>query len=158
MGDVIQLALQTDSSRFITFHIGGSGGVVPVEGVDEGYHSLSHHGMDEEKLEQLALVEAALIEQWGAFLRQLANTRDGESNLLDHTSVLLTSNLGNASNHDNRNMPVLLAGGGFQHGQHLAFNQDKNYPLPNLYLSLLHKVGLEADQFASSTGMMSGLV
>ncbi|MFN9911899.1 MAG: DUF1552 domain-containing protein, partial [Pirellulaceae bacterium] len=82
MGDVIQLALQTDSSRFITFHIGGSGGVVPVEGVDEGYHSLSHHGMDEEKLEQLALVEAALIEQWGAFLRQLANTRDGESNLL----------------------------------------------------------------------------
>jgi hypothetical protein len=158
MGDVIQLALQTDSSRFITFHIGGSGGVVPVEGVDEGYHSLSHHGMDEEKLDQLALVEAALVEQWGAFLRQLAGTRDGESNLLEHTSVLLTSNLGNASNHDNRNMPVLLAGGGFQHGQHLAFNQEKNYPLPNLYLSLLQKVGLETDQFASSTGTMTGLV
>ncbi|MFN9913281.1 MAG: DUF1552 domain-containing protein, partial [Pirellulaceae bacterium] len=146
------------SSRFITFHIGGSGGVVPVEGVDEGYHSLSHHGMDEEKLDQLALVEAALVEQWGAFLRQLAGTRDGESNLLEHTSVLLTSNLGNASNHDNRNMPVLLAGGGFQHGQHLAFNQEKNYPLPNLYLSLLQKVGLETDQFASSTGTMTGLV
>ncbi len=151
MGDVIQLALQTDSSRFITFHLGGAGGVVPVKGVDEGYHSLSHHGLDEEKLAQLALVEAALVEQWGRFLRQLKETKDGSGTLLDHTSVLLTSNLGNASNHDNRNMPVLFAGGGFNHGQHLAFDQKKNYPLPNLFVSVLQRVGLEMDKFASST-------
>ncbi len=151
MGDVIQLALQTDSSRFITFHLGGAGGVVPVKGVDEGYHSLSHHGLDEEKLAQLALVEAALVEQWGRFLRQLKETKDGSGTLLDHTSVLLTSNLGNASNHDNRNMPVLFAGGGFKHGQHLAFDQKKNYPLPNLFVSVLQRVGLETDKFASST-------
>ncbi len=157
MGDVIQLALQTDSSRFITFHLGGAGGVVPVKGVDEGYHSLSHHGLDEEKLAQLALVEAAMVEQWGRFLRQLKETKDGEGSLLDHTSVLLTSNLGNASNHDNRNMPVLFAGGGFNHGQHLAFDQKKNYPLPNLFVSILQRVGLEMDTFASSTGTMTGL-
>ncbi len=157
MGDVIHLALQTDSSRFITFHLGGAGGVVPVKGVDEGYHSLSHHGLDEEKLAQLALVEAALVEQWGRFLRQLKETKDGDGSLLDHTSVLLTSNLGNASNHDNRNMPVLFAGGGFKHGQHLAFDQKKNYPLPNLFVSILQRVGLEMDTFASSTGTLTGL-
>jgi hypothetical protein len=71
--------------------------------------------------------------------------------------VLLTSNLGNASNHDNRNMPVLLAGGGFRHGQHLAFDRDHNAPLSNLYVSVLQQVGLEIDRFATSTGTMDGL-
>jgi hypothetical protein len=158
MQDVIRLALKTDSTRFITFHTGGSGGVVPVEGVDEGYHSLSHHGMDEEKLAQLALVELAMINQWGDFLRDLAATDDGDSALLDNTTVFLTSNLGNASNHSNRNMPVLLAGGQFRHGAHLAFDQDDNYPLPNLYVSVLQQLGLEVDHFATSTGTMSELV
>jgi hypothetical protein len=157
MCDVIRLALMTDSSRFITFHLGGAGGVVPVKGVDEGYHSLSHHGMDEEKLEQLALVEEAIIEEWGSFLRQLKSVNEGAGSLLSNTGVLLTSNLGNASNHDNRNMPVLFAGGGFSHGQHLAFDQQKNYPLPNLFVSVLQRVGLETDSFVTSTGTMSGL-
>jgi hypothetical protein len=76
---------------------------------------------------------------------------------LDRTTVLLTSNLGNASNHDNRNMPVLLAGGGFRHGQHLAFDRDHNAPLSNLYVSVLQQVGLEIDRFATSTGTMDGL-
>jgi hypothetical protein len=77
--------------------------------------------------------------------------------LLEHTAVLLTSNLGNASSHDNRNMPVLLAGGGFRHGQHLSFDRKNNYPLPNLYLSLLQRLGLEFHRFSTSTGTMTGL-
>jgi hypothetical protein len=157
MCDVIKLALQTDSTRFITLHIPGAGGVIPIEGVDEGYHNLSHHGRDEEKLTQLALVETALISQWGEFLRDLRGSEEAESSLLDQTTVLMTSNLGNASNHDNRNMPVLLAGGGFRHGQHLAFDRNKNYPLPNMYVSVLQQVGLEFDHFATSTGTMIGL-
>ncbi len=157
MCEVIKLALQTDSTRFITLHIPGAGGVIPIEGVDQGYHNLSHHGLDESKLAQLALVENALVSQWGEFLRDLQDSDDSGQSLLDHTSVLLTSNLGNASNHDNRNMPVLLAGGGFQHGQHLAFDRKKNYPLPNLYLSVLQEVGMEVDRFATSTGTMAGL-
>lgn len=157
MSDVIRLALKTDSTRFVTLHLPGSGGVVPVEGVAEGYHSLSHHGRDEEKLAQLALVESAMLAQWGEFLRDLRQTEDGDRTLLDHTTVFLTSNLGNGSNHDNRNMPVLLAGGGFRHGQHLAFDRKNNYPLPNLYVSVLQNVGLETDRFASSSGTMRGL-
>lgn len=157
MSDLVKLALATDSSRFVTLHFGGSGGVVPIPGVEEGYHSLSHHGQDDEKLAQLALVEAEIVRAWGDFLRDLAGIDDHGSNLLDHTSVLLTSNLGNASSHDNRNMPVLFAGGGFRHGQHLAFDRKNNYPLPNLYLSVMQRSGLEQPRFATSTGTMTGL-
>lgn len=157
MSDMVRLALTTDSSRFIAFHLGGSGGVVPLEGVEEGYHSLSHHGQDDEKLAQLSLVEGEILFAWGEFLRSLQHTDDHDGSLLDHTSVLLTSNLGNASSHDNRNMPVLFAGGGFRHGQHLAFDRGHNYPLPNLYLSILQQTGLEQPKFATSTGTMAGL-
>ena len=72
--------------------------------------------------------------------------------------VLLGSDLGNGSSHDNRNLPIILAGGGFQHGQHLAFDDKDNYPLPNLFVSMLQHLGLEIDRFASSTGTMTGLV
>ena len=157
MLDVMFLALQTDSTRFITLHLVGEGGAVPIDGVDEGYHTLSHHGLDEEKLKQLTLVETGLVRRWGDFLRNLKGAEEANGTMLDTTSVLMTSNLGNGSSHDNRNMPVLLAGGGFKHGQHLAFDKENNYPLPNLFLSVLHRHGIEADQFATSTGTMTGL-
>lgn len=157
MHEVMYLALQTDSTRFITLHTNGGGEVLPIEGVDEGYHQLSHHGLDAEKIEQLALVETAQVAAWGDFIRKLKSTPEGDGTLLDHTMVLFTSNLGNASAHDNRNMPVLFAGGGFRHGQHLAFDKKNNYPLPNLFVSALQRLGLETDKFATSTGTMSGL-
>ncbi|MEC8556001.1 MAG: DUF1552 domain-containing protein [Planctomycetota bacterium] len=157
MHDVIRLALKTDSTRFITFHTGGGGGVIPIAGIDESYHTLSHHGMDEEKLQQLGKIERAMVNQWADFLRDIATIEEEDSNLLDNTAVLLTSNLGNASNHSNRNMPVLLAGGGFKHAGHLAFDQNNNYPLPNLFVSVLQQCGLEVDKFATSTSTMTGL-
>ena len=156
MLDVMFLALQTDSTRFITVHLNEQYGV-PLDSVEEGYHSLSHHGLDENKLDQLTRVETGLVRKWGDFLRNLKGAEESTGTLLDSTTVLLTSNLGNANSHDNRNMPVLLAGGGFKHGQHLAFDQENNYPLPNLFLSILHRHGLDVDKFASSTGTMTGL-
>ena len=71
--------------------------------------------------------------------------------------VLYGSNLGNASSHDTSNLPILLAGGGFAHGQHLAFDRKNNRPLANLYVSMLQRFGVEADRFGSSTGTLSGL-
>jgi hypothetical protein len=150
--DTILLALQTDSTRFVTLHCTGNS-VRSLEGVEESYHSLSHHGQSAEKLDQLAVVEQATIDRWADFLRQLQAAK-----LLDDTMVLLTSNLGNASSHNNRNMPVLFGGGGYKHGQHLAFSTTDNYPLPNLYLSALQNLGMEAAQFATSTSTMTGLV
>jgi hypothetical protein len=149
--DIIHMALATDSTRFITLHVTGNN-VQGIEGVDESYHNLSHHGMDEEKLAQLAIVEEGMVREWGGFIRRLKADK-----LLDETMVLLTSNLGNASSHDNKNMPVLFAGGGFRHGSHLAFDPKDNHPLPNLYLSALHRLGLQDERFATSTGEMKGL-
>ena len=157
MLDVMYLALQTDSTRFITLHIDGGGGTIPIKGINEGYHSLSHHGLDEEKIKQLTLVETEMMKTWGGFVRSLKETTESDASLLDKTNVLLTSNLGNASSHDNKNMPVLFAGGGFRHGQHIAFDKDNNYPLPNLFVSALQRQGLDVYTFATSTGTMSGL-
>ena len=156
MFDVMALALQTDSTRFITLHL-GNGGNVELDGVSEAHHTLSHHGRDKDKLKQLAILENAIIAQWAAFVRKLKAEHETSGSLLDQTMVLMTSNLGNASSHDNKNMPVLFAGGGFKHGQHLAFDRKNNYPLPNLYLSALHRLGLAEDRFSTSTSTMTGL-
>ena len=110
-----------------------------------------------ERRTQLAIVEEAQIAAWGELVRKLAETSEGDSSLLDRTMMLLTSNLGNASAHSTRNMPVIFAGGGFKHGQHLGFDKDNNYPLPNLYTSMLQRMGMEIDAFASATGTMRGL-
>ncbi len=149
--DLVHMALVTDSTRFVTLHITGNS-VNGIEGVSSSYHDLSHHGLDEDKLRQLAIVEAGQVKAWGTFVSKLR-----ESGLLKDTMTLLTSNLGNASSHNNLNMPVLFAGGGFRHGRHLAFDQKNNYPLPNLYLSALHRLGLEEKRFATTSATMRGL-
>jgi len=157
MLEIVFLAMQTDSTRFVTLHLPGNAKVGDLEGVDQGYHSLSHHGRDEEKLDQLSVVEQAVVDEWAGFVRKLKGAPAQGQTLLDETMVLLTSNLGNASSHDNKNMPVLFAGGGYQHGKHLAFDQKNNYPLPNLYLSSLHQLGLQMERFATSDSEMDGL-
>lgn len=149
--DLVHMALVTDSTRFVTLHITGNS-VNGIEGVSSSYHDLSHHGLDEDKLRQLAIVEAGQVKAWGTFVRKLR-----ESGLLKETMTVMTSNLGNASSHNNLNMPVLFAGGGFRHGRHLAFDQKNNYPLPNLYLSALHRLGLEEKRFATTSSTMRGL-
>ncbi|MGY8695081.1 MAG: DUF1552 domain-containing protein, partial [Verrucomicrobiia bacterium] len=91
MLDIMFLALQTDSTRFITLHLNGSGGAIPIEGVDEGYHSLSHHGLDEDKIDQLTRVETEMVKTWGGFVRQLKESNESNGSMLDATNVLLTS-------------------------------------------------------------------
>ncbi len=157
MHSVIFLAVQTDSTRFITMHTNAGKEVIPLDGVDQGYHQLSHHGLDETKIAQLGIIEEAQMSAWGNLVRRMHETKEAGGTLLDRTMLLLTSNLGNASSHDTKNMPVIIAGGGFKHGQHLAFDRGNNYPLPNLYVSMLQRLGLEKDKFASSTGTMRGL-
>ncbi|MEZ6055503.1 MAG: DUF1552 domain-containing protein [Planctomycetaceae bacterium] len=154
--DIMYLALLTDSTRVITYGVGDSNAVASLPGVSMNYHDLSHHGQDPEKLKQLGIIEAAHIRAFGDFLTRLKGTGEGNSNLLDRSMILLGSHM-HSGGHDNRNLPIILAGGGFQHGQHLAFNQNDNYPLANLYVSMLQRMGLDTDRFASSTGTMQGL-
>lgn len=157
MYDMMHLAIETDSTRFITFFDTGMNAVPKISGVDTDYHMLSHHAKDPAKIAQLTIVETEMIKVFGQFLTKLSQSSEGGHSLLDNTMVLFGSNLGNASSHDTKNMPIILAGGGFRHGQHLAFDQSNNYPLPNLFVSMLQRLGLETEVFASSTGTMDGL-
>ncbi|MGB0597648.1 MAG: DUF1552 domain-containing protein [Rubripirellula sp.] len=157
MYDVMHLAIETDSTRFITYNFAGMNSVPVIPGIDIDYHNLSHHGKDPEKLRQLTIVESAVIQEFGRFLQKLDDSQQANGSLLDSTMVLFGSNLGNASSHDTKNMPMLLAGGDFDHGQHLAFDRNDNYPLPNLFVSMLQRLGLETDTFASATSTMNGL-
>lgn len=155
--DMTHLALETDSTRFITLFDTGMNAVPSIQGVDTDYHMLSHHGKDPDKIAQLTIVETGVLKVLGQFLKKLKDSQEDGPSLLDQTMVLFGSNLGNASSHDTKNMPILLAGGGFKHGQHLAFDQDNNYPLPKLYVSMLQRLGLEIDTFGDTTGTLDGL-
>jgi hypothetical protein len=157
MFDLIHLALQTDSTRLVTLLLLGTSLVPPVQGVSLGHHDLSHHGQDPSKIEQLKRVEIEKLKTFRDFLKKLKETKEDESNLLDRTMVFFSSNLGNASTHSAKNLPVVLAGGGFRHGQHLAFDAKNPPPLCNLYVSMLQRLGIEADRFGSSTGTLTGL-
>ena len=157
MFDLIHLALQTDSTRLITLLLLGTSLVPPIQGVCLGHHDLSHHGQDPNKIAQLRMIELQKLQTLRAFLTRLKDTREGEARLLDRTTVFFSSNLGNASSHSARNLPVILAGGGFRHGQHLAFNATNPPPLSNLYVSMLRRLEIETNRFGSSTGTLAGL-
>ncbi|HTU17479.1 MAG TPA: DUF1552 domain-containing protein [Gemmataceae bacterium] len=155
--DLAHLALQTDSTRLITIMLGGSTYAPPIPGVTLGHHDLSHHGKDPGKLGQLKIIEVEVIKTVRDLLAKLKQTNEAGARLLDRTMVFLGSNLGDASSHSVKNLPVLLAGGGFRHGQHLAFDPGNPPPLCNLYTSMLQRLGIETEKFGSSTGTLTGL-
>jgi hypothetical protein len=157
--DLIPLAFQTDSTRLITILIQGRNDVPPVPGVTIDHHNLSHHGQDPEKIRQLELIEKAEMKALSKLVGSLKAKKEGAGTLLDNSMVFYGSNLGNANSHDTRNLPVLLAGGGFKHGQHLMFNTKDNVPMCNLFVQMLQKLGMEVDAFGSSTATsLPGLV
>ncbi len=152
MYDMMVLALQTDSTRVITLSLGGMNAVPSnIPGVKTDWHNLSHHGKDEEKIDELRLIEQAELVEFNRFLDQLVALEERGRTLLDHTAVLFGSNLGNASSHDWHNLPILVAGGGYRHGRYVAHDAKDNTPLSNLFVSLGQRMGLEIGAFGSST-------
>ncbi|MBL8795745.1 MAG: DUF1552 domain-containing protein, partial [Planctomycetia bacterium] len=155
--DIVRLAIETDSTRVVTLFLETLGVLLGVNGVSNETHSLTHHGNRPEMVEELSKIESAQLRILHEFLKGLKETREGETSLLEQTSVIYGTCMGNANGHTNRNWPVLLAGGGFKHGQHLAFSKEQNLPLANVFVSVLQRLGLEMDRFASSTSTMRGL-
>lgn len=153
--DLMPLILQTDSTRLITLLIQGRGDIPKIPGVSVDHHNLSHHGQDPQKIAQLRLIERAEIGALNGLLSRLKNAKEGGQTLLDNTMVLFGSNLGNANSHDWKNLPMLLAGGGFKHGSHIAGDAKNNTPMSNLFVTMLQKLGVETDTFGSSTGTLS---
>ena len=158
--ELMALALQTDSTRVASLEIGGSFAASDL-GIREGYHGLSHHGQVEEKINTLIQIELYQMEQFARFLDKLRSLREPSSDetLLDSTMVLMGSGMGNANSHTNSDLPILLAGGGFRHGEYKQYPEEprRRVPLCNLYVSLLQRFGVETDSFGTSTGTLSGL-
>jgi hypothetical protein len=146
MFDVIKLALETDSSRLVSLFIDTT--VI---------HNLTHHGNRPEAITELRGHEEKQFDSLNSFLSALSETKEEGQSLLDRTTVLYGTCMGSANSHSNVNLPVLLAGGGFKHGQHLAFDTQNNYPLSNLYLTILHRLGIEAKEFSTAKSTMTGL-
>jgi hypothetical protein len=157
MFDLVRLALQTDSTRVVTLTLSTFSVVPHVPGVKNETHGLTHHGNEPDKIAELRRIEEAQLRVFGEMLGAFRETRETGGNLLDRTQVLYGSCLGNANSHSNHNLPMILAGGGFRHGQHLSFDTVNNTPLANLYVSMLQGLGVEADKFATSTGTLRGL-
>ena len=148
MLDMVRLALETDSTRLVSFFLDAT----PI-------HNLTHHGNRPEVIAELRKIEEQELQTLNGFLNSLTAVKEGPDTLLDRTMVLYGTCMGSANSHSNHNLPVLLAGGGFKHGQHIAFDPapGRNYPLANLYVTMLQRLGIEADKFASSSGTMRGL-
>ncbi len=160
MYDLARLSFETDSTRAITLMLNSVGTpvvTIPGETITDSYHNLSHHGKTEEKLAQLKVLDEWHMKLLNNLFSELKAVEEGGESLLDRTMILYGSNLGDANAHSTINLPTLFAGGGFRHGQHLAFDRAQNYPLPNLFVSMLQRMGLEEDKFASSTSTMRGL-
>ena len=151
--------MQNDWTRVATLEIGG--GIKTTDlGLDTNYHKYSHHGKLPELMEGLTVIEKYQLKHMGIFFDKLKAIEDPTGGtLFDHTMILLGSGMGNGSSHSNKNLPILMAGGGFKHGQHMVFPEakPKRVPLSNLYVSMLQNFGLEIDRFGQSTGILAGL-
>lgn len=144
--DLMKLALETDSTRIISLFIDTT--VI---------HNITHHGGRPEVIAELRGHEERQFEVFNRFLTALASAKEGDANLLDRTQVLYGTCMGSANSHSNVNLPVLLAGGGFKHGQHLAFDTTNNHNLATLYVSMLQRLGIETNTFANARTTMRGL-
>ncbi len=156
MYELIALALHTDSTRIATLEVGGD--FLPQHlGIKKDYHGLSHHGNDAESIAHLITLERYQIEQYGRFVARLAGMKDGEGSLLDSTTVLFGSGMGDANSHRNTDLPIFLAGGGYRHGRFREVAREVRHkvPLCNLYVDIAQKMGVETESFGSSTGRFS---
>ena len=160
--DLMSLALQTDSTRVITLALADIGANYGGFDISRGYHQLTHHGKVPEYITELSVIEQFHMQQFARFLTQLQSVEEPNGKtLLENTMVLFGSGMGNASSHSNKNLPLLLAGGGFRHGEHKSYFRDTAHkqasPAGKLFVSMLQRFGVEVDRFGTVTGTLGGL-
>jgi hypothetical protein len=153
MYDLMALAIQTEAAPVMSLMLNGLGAVFTIDGeaLKVGYHSLSHHGNKPEMIRDLLKIECELMKHFNDFLTQLKEKKDAQGKpLLDSTVVLLGTGMGDASRHANDNLPALVAGGGFDHGSHVALDPNE-YLLGDLYITLMNKMGVKANSFSNAS-------
>ena len=161
MMDLQVLALQADLTRVVTFQLAreASTRTYPQIGVVEPHHPISHHGNDPIQLEKLAKINKYHVSLFAYMLERMSSITDGNGSLLDGSTYLLGSGMGNPDIHDHKNLPIVVASGsrtGIVGGRHIRFG-DEQTPLANLHLSLLDSVGVHLENFADNTGRVDEL-
>lgn len=161
MLDLMALAFQSDSTRVCSMMFANdvSGRNFSfLDGVSGGHHELSHHENNEAKIAQYQRINRWHTEQFAKLLRKLKSIPEGDSNLLDHCMIVFGSSMSDGNRHDPDNLPILVGGkggGALKTGQHVAV--DGMVPLCNLYLTMLHKMGIPDDRFGDSTAPIEGI-
>lgn len=164
MYDLMFLAFQTDTTRVSTYMIGQVAGATTIAnsfpaciGLSGNWHGLAHGAGKKGGFERLGKFDQFLASHLAYFLKRLKETQEGEGSMLDRTIVLYGSS--NSRTHNNRNYPLVLAGGngiGMKHDQYLRFNEKT--PLSNLYLTILHRLNMPVQSFSDSTGEMTEII
>jgi len=160
MYDLMALALSTDSTRVMTFLVPGWSQVFEIEGqrLSAGYHGLSHHGNETKKIAEYNLVGREHVRRFSRFLETLKDCKDHQDrSLLDSTTLVYGSGMGNSNTHDNSNLPTLVAGGDFSHGHHWAIDRtsSKSRLLGDLMLTLMQGMGMGIEAFAGARHNMN---
>jgi hypothetical protein len=155
MYDMMALAFRMDLTRISTFMIAHEGSDRHYRdlGINEGHHTVSHHGAANDKIEAVKKIDLYHMQQVAYFLEKLKNTPEGNGSLLDNSMILLGCGIGDGDRHNHNELPVLMAGkagGAFKPGHHVKYPKDT--PLCNLYLSMLGVMGVKLDRFGDSTG------
>jgi hypothetical protein len=153
--DMVAYAFETDLTRVASVEFPSSLNYTDVDGVNRSYHGCTHNGKLENLAAELVAIESFQIAQLSRCMKKLDSIKEPNSDgtMLDHTIILFGSGMGYGGTHSNRNLPILVAGGGFKHRGHVdASEQGVNMPLCNLYVTLLQRFGIERDKFNTSTG------
>jgi hypothetical protein len=158
MMDLIVLGFWSDSTRVSTFMFGNDvtdRNFSFVEGVNGGHHSISHHQDDPGQLDQYEKINRWHTQQYAYMLNRMKEIKEGEGTLLDNSMVAFGSPLRDGNSHNPRNVPIVVggkAGGKLRSGRHLEF--DEGTPLCSLWLSMLEKAGVNANELGdASTGL-----
>jgi hypothetical protein len=155
----LTVAFRTDLTRVATFMTAneGSNRTYPEVDVRDGHHTLSHHGGDPSKIEQIRRINRFHLEAFARFVSGLRAVPEGDGTLLDACTVVLGSGISDGNRHNHDDLPVLLAGGGGgtrATGRHVRVARET--PMCNLYLTLLDNHGVRLPRFGDSTGRLEG--
>ncbi|MCH7687124.1 MAG: DUF1552 domain-containing protein [Planctomycetes bacterium] len=160
MYDLMLLAFRTDTTRICTFMLGnaGSNRTYPWLGVREGHHTLSHHGGNKRKREQIRRIDRWLIMQFRYLVEQMKAIKEGEGTLYDNMMALYGCAIADGNAHNHENLPVMIAGragGAITPGRYVRYRRET--PMSNLFLSMLDIMGVKEKSFGDSKGRLSGL-
>jgi len=157
MYDLQVLAFRAEITRVATLMYARdtSGAVYPQSGIRDGFHVASHHSNNRANMDKFALINKYHVEMLAYFLDKLKSTPDGDGNLLDHSMVLYGSSMSNGNQHDHDPLPIVLAGGAsgqLNGGRHMTYAP--HTPMSNLLLTMLDKLGIQAEKHGDSTGKL----